>query len=93
MLELILMGGTVVATLGGYLKSRQFVRERLRFVDAAQKPAAPVVAGSVAALAAGPVVALLPFIGLPTALIFGIGVGWGVNHGQRDIRRRQLPGG
>lgn len=93
MLELILMGGSVLATLGGYFKARQFVRDRLRFVDAAQTPRAPVAAGAVAALAAGPVVWLLPVIGVPTALIFGVGVGWGVHHGQRDIRRRQLPPG
>ena len=93
MLELILMGGTVVATLGGYLKSRQFVRDRLRFVDAARKPTVPVIAGSVAALAAGPIVWLLPVIGLPSAVIFGVGVGWGVHHGQRDLRRRELPPG
>jgi len=93
MLELILMGGTVLATLGGYFKSRQFVRDRLRFVEAARKPTAPVIAGSVAALAAGPVVWLLPVVGLPSALIFGVGIGWGVHHGQRDIQRRQLPPG
>lgn len=93
MLELIAMGGTVLVTLAGYLKTRHFVRDRLRFVNAAQQPAAPVVAGSVAALAAGPVVWLLPLIGAPTALLFGIAVGWGAHHGQRDVRRHQLPPG
>ena len=92
MLELMLLAGTGAVTLFGYVKSRRFVRERLRFVDAAHKPSVPVIAGAAAALAAGPVVWLLPLVGAPTALIFGIGVGWGVYHGSRDVRKR-LPGG
>jgi hypothetical protein len=92
MLDLILIAGTGVVTLFGYLKARGFVRERLRFVDAAHKPSTPIIAGAAAALVAAPVVALLPLVGTPTAVIFGIGVGWGVYHGSRDVRKR-LPGG
>jgi len=92
MLELLFAAGTGAATLFGYLKARQYVRERLRFVDAAHKPTAPLVAGAAAALLAAPVVWLLPVVGAPAALIFGIGVGWGVRHGSRDARKR-LPGG
>ena len=91
MLELFAAAATGAVTLFGYLKARQFVRERLRFVDAAHKPATPVLVGAVAAVAAAPVVWLLPLVGAPTALIFGIGVGWGVHHGSRDVRKR-LPG-
>ncbi len=83
-------GGTGAATLWGYLKSRRFVRERLRFVDAVHAPAAPFIVGSVATLVALPVVAIVPIIGVPTALIFGIGIGAGVHHGSRD-HRKQLP--
>ena len=90
MLELILLAGTGAVTLWGYLTSRKFVRERLRFVDAAHTLVAPLIAGAVAALAAVPVVLLLPLIGVPTALIFGLGVGTGVYHGSREVRR-QLP--
>lgn len=78
------------AALFGYLQSRKFVRGRLRFVDAIEKPAAPVVAGAVAALAAGPVVWLLPVVGGLSAVVFGLGVGLGVHHGARDVKR--LPG-
>ena len=46
MLELLFAAGTGAATLFGYLKARQFVRERLRFVDVAHKPVAPLVAGA-----------------------------------------------
>jgi hypothetical protein len=92
MSEFLFLAGTGAVTLFGYLRSRRFVRERLRFVDAAHKPGTPILAGAAAALVAAPVVALLPLVGTPTALIFGIGVGWGVYHGSRDVRKR-LPGG
>jgi hypothetical protein len=92
MLDLLMAGATGAVTLLGYLKSRQFVRNRLRFVDAAHRPTAPILAGAVATGLAVPVVALLPVIGFPSALIFGLGVGWGVHHGSRDVRKR-LPGG
>ena len=47
--------------------------------------------GAIAAFAAWPVAAFLPIIGLPTALIFGLGVGWGVHHGSRDAQKRLPP--
>jgi len=87
MLELIVIAVGAAASIGGYIKSRQFVRNRLRFVDAVQRPLAPLATGAVAALAAGPVVWLIPVIGAGTALAFGIGVGMGVAHGARDVRR------
>jgi hypothetical protein len=92
MLDLLMAGATGAVTLFGYLRTRAFVRERLRFVDAAQHPAAAVVAGAAATAVALPVVMLLPVIGIPSALIFGVGVGWGAHHGARDVRKR-LPGG
>lgn len=92
MLEFLMAAGTGAATLVGYLKARQFVRDRLRFVDAAHRPTAPLIAGSAAAVIAAPIVWLLPILGAPAALIFGVGVGWGVHHGSRDARKR-LPGG
>ena len=88
MIELLIAGA---ATAFGYVRSRKFVRQRLRFVDAIQKPIAPVVAGAAAALLAAPVVAILPVVGVATALIFGTGIGVGVHHGAKDARR--LPGG
>ena len=72
-------------SLFGFIKTRDFVRERLRFVDAAHKPATPLLAGTVAALAISPL-AFLPFIGIPTAILFGVGIGAGVSAGSRDAR-------
>ena len=91
MLEFVAMAGTAAVSLWGYVKARQFVRERLRFVDAAHRPAVPVIAGAVAALAAGPVVWLLPVVGGATAILFGVGVGLGTLHGSKDVRRTLPP--
>jgi hypothetical protein len=76
----------------GYFKSRKFVRERLRFVDAVKKPAAPVVVGVVTTLAAGAIVAL-PFmpLGAVPAVLTGVGIGVGVSHGAKDSKRLPAP--
>jgi hypothetical protein len=84
--------GTVAATVG-FGWAREFVRRRLRYVDAAQNPIAPVVAGAGAWLIAVPVVALLPVVGSMTAIAFGVAVGAGVASGAREIRRSLPPGG
>lgn len=81
----LLIAGAAAAT--GYIKTRDFVRRRLRFVDAVQRGSAPILAGGVAAVAAAPVVWVLPLVGAGTALLFGISVGAGVRAGSRDIRR------
>jgi len=91
-LEIIGFGATVAATAVGYIQSRSFVRSKLRFVDAVQKAAAPVIAGVGAAVIAAPVVAILPVVGAGTAILFGLGVGTGVAAGARDIRRRLSSG-
>src|SRR3954466_2808769 len=86
--ELIGFAATTAATGFGYFQSRHFVKTKLRFVDAAQSSKAPVIAGAGAALVAVPVVALLPLVGVGTAILFGLGVGAGVAAGAREIRHR-----
>lgn len=86
---LLWAGVTGAASIWGYIQTRQFVRRRLRFVDAVHKPAAPVVAGLAAALVTAPV-SWLPVVTLGSAALFGVGVGVGVRHGSRDAHR--LPG-
>jgi CHASE2 domain-containing sensor protein len=77
---------TLAAGLAGYLLARGFVHRRLRFVDAAQSPLAPVVAGALAALAAWPL-ALLPMVTLATTIVFGVGTALGTASGARLVRR------
>ncbi len=71
--------------------TRRFVRDRLRYVEAARKAIAPWLAGGVAALVATPIVFMLPIVGAGTALTVGVAVGMGVANGARDIKRGTSP--
>lgn len=79
---------TLVVTALGHKYAREMVSNRLRYVPAAQSGIAPVVAGVGAALLAIPLVALLPIVGLGTALVFGLAVGMGAHAGARDVKGR-----
>jgi hypothetical protein len=89
---LILIGAGAI----GFILARNFVRRRLRFVDAVQSRFAPLIAGTAAMLLAWPAV-LLPYVTLTTAIVFGIGIGLGTASGARAItsdehgRRRLTP--
>lgn len=94
MLALIAFAATIAATAFGYITARRFVRERLKFVDAAQTWRAPLIAGLVAWAVATPVVWLLPLVGAPTAVFFGLSVALGTRAGAKDIRvERRLNSG
>jgi hypothetical protein len=84
------LASTVFAIVG-YAQARSFVTRRLRYVDAVHTAFAPIIAGVGAALLALPIMALLPYVGVGTALSFGIAVGAGVAAGSREVRHR-LPG-
>jgi hypothetical protein len=86
MLELIGLGMSAGAAIAGYVGSRSFVRNRLRFVDAVHGKAVPWIAGATAAAVAAPVVWVLPLVGAGTALLFGASVGVGVSRGAKDAR-------
>ena len=77
---------SIAAGLLGYLIARRFVSRRLRFVDAVQSPFAPIVAGITATAVASPL-AFLPFVTFMTAMIFGVGTGFGTASGARLVRR------
>jgi hypothetical protein len=83
MLQLLL---TVSAGLAGYFLARNFVRNRLRFVDAIHSGWAPLVAGVLAFAFAWPL-ALLPLVSVAPAILFGIGTGLGTASGARIVRR------
>lgn len=91
MFELLMMGLAGTGAVAGFAKTRSFVRDRLRFVDAIHRRVAPWIAGGGAALVAAPIVALLPVLGTGAALLFGVAVGYGVVKGRRDLQR--LPPG
>ncbi|PYO72588.1 MAG: hypothetical protein DMD64_10370 [Gemmatimonadetes bacterium] len=78
---LIGLAVTAAALVGGFVIARDFVRRRLRYVDAVQRPSAPLIAGVAAAAVALPV-ALLPVVTVGTAVALGIGVAGGVASGR-----------
>ena len=86
MFELIGIGIAGAATIYGHLRSRRFVRRRLRYTSWVERPGLGIAAGVAAAVLAAPVVAVLPLIGPGTALLFGAGVGTGVSMGAREAR-------
>ena len=82
MLELLL---ALASSAIGFILARNFVRRRLRFVDAIHSPFTPLIAGAGAALLAWPLV-LLPLVTLTTTVLFGIGTGLGTASGARTLR-------
>jgi hypothetical protein len=89
---LIGMAAAAGAAGFGYFQSKSFVARRLRYVDAAQSPAAPLVAGVAATAIAAPVVWVLPIVGAGTAIVFGIATGFGTRAGVKRIRGLITPG-
>ena len=77
---------TVVLAGLAFRGARNFVRRKLRFVDAVQSPIAAIGSGIGAALLVGLFVPLLPFVGAGTALSIGLAVGMGVSTGAKDAR-------
>jgi hypothetical protein len=80
---------TGIASIGGYMTMKRFVRERLRFVEGVHRKPLPAIAG-VAATAVAIPLTILPIVNLGTALLFGIGIATGVASGRRELK--QLPG-
>lgn len=90
MFELIGIGIAGAASVFGHLKSRKFVRRRLRYTGLVERPGLGIAAGVAAAVLAAPVVAILPLVGTGTALLFGAGVGTGVSMGARDAKSGEV---
>jgi hypothetical protein len=82
MFELMVFIGAGIA---GFVLARNFVRRRLRFVDAVHRPSAAWIAGLGAALVTWPLAAL-PLVTVGTTAIFGLGTGLGTRSGAREIR-------
>jgi hypothetical protein len=86
MWALLAIAASLVISAVGYSQARAFMRNRLRFVNAAQSGWAPLLAGVGSTLVAMPVFGLLPLLTAGTAIAFGVSVGLGVANGQRDIK-------
>ena len=90
MLTLLAAGVAGAAGIFGHMRARSFVGRRLRFTSLVEKPALGVVAGVAAAVVAAPVVAIIPVVGVGTALVFGAGVGTGAALGAKDAKKPLL---
>ena len=75
-----------IAGAVGYVRLRDFVCSRLRFVDSVQRRSTPWLAGAGAALIALPVALILPFLGPLTVIVSGVVVGTAVRSGQKQIK-------
>jgi hypothetical protein len=91
MFTMIAFAIAAVAAVFGYSAARKFVRDRLRFVEGAHKPAAPVIAGIGAYLIALVVVGLLPIVGWGTAAAFALSVAFGTAAGSRQVKSGDYP--
>ncbi len=78
---------TAVAGIAMFQVSREFVRRRLRFVDAVRGPMVPWVVALGVALLAMPVVGLLPIVGATTAMVAGAAAGFGTASGVKALKR------
>jgi hypothetical protein len=78
---------SVGAGLFAFGLAREYVRQRLRFVDAVRHPLAPWMAAIGALVIAAPIVWLLPIVGGGTALIFGAATGLGTASGVKALKR------
>ena len=94
MWPIIVLGVSFAISWLSYGTARRFVRERLRYVEAALTPGAAVIAGIIAMVVAAPIVSVLGFIPLlgsliggGTALVFGLSVGLGARAGANDVKR------
>jgi hypothetical protein len=96
MIEMIVGLTGLAVTVGaagfGYIRSKSFVARRLRYVEAVQSPAAPLVVGAAATALAAPIVWVLPIVGAGTAIVFGIASAAGTRAGVKQIRRLVSPG-
>lgn len=87
-----MIGLGVAAAVGivGHMKSRKFVGRKLRFTSLVEKPGIGLAAGVAATIVASPIVAILPLVGVGTAVAFGAGVGTGVSLGASDAKKPLL---
>lgn len=75
----------------GYNVAKRFVRDRLRYVEGAHKVSTPFIAGIGAYLIAMVAVALLPIVGIGTAIAFALSVAFGTAAGSREVKSGNLP--
>lgn len=77
---------TLVAGIAAFTLAREFVRNKLRFVDAVKHPATPWLAGAAVLLVGLPIAGLLPLITAGTAIVAGLATGFGTASGVKALK-------
>jgi hypothetical protein len=78
---------TAAAGIFAFGIAREFVRQRLRFVDAVRHPLAPWIAGFAVLLVGQPIAFLLPLVTATTAAVAGVAAGLGTASGVKALKR------
>lgn len=86
MLGILSLAITLGAAWFGYDVARRFVRDRLRYVEAALTPGAALIAGIGAAVVLSPAV-WLPLVTGGTVIATALGIGLGARAGASDVKR------
>jgi hypothetical protein len=87
MVGLLYFAVTAAAGIFAFGIAREFVRRRLRFVDAVRHPLAPWIAGFGVLMIASPIAWLLPLITTTTAFVAGAAAGLGTASGVKALKR------
>ena len=84
--ELIGLGIAAAVGIYAHMKSRSFVRRRLRYTSWVEKRWLGIITGALTAVA----LSWLPIVNIGAGLLVGAGVGSGVSMGASDVRNRRL---
>ncbi len=84
LIGLVVTAGAAIFAFG---VAREYVRTRLRYVDAVRRPIAPWVVWLVGTIVLIPVVAILPLVHFATAVIVGGAAALGTSSGVKALRR------
>lgn len=87
MFDLLYFVVSAAAGIFAFGLAREFVRQRLRFVDAVRHPLAPWIAGLGVLLIAQPIAFLLPLVTATTAAVAGVAAGLGTASGVKALKR------
>jgi putative exporter of polyketide antibiotics len=78
---------TAAGALFAFGLAREYVRNRLRFVDAVRHPLTPWITWLLATIVLTPIVAILPVVGFGTAVLIGGAAGLGTSSGVKALKR------
>ncbi len=90
MFELIGLGVAGASGLASHLKSKDYVKRRLRFTKVVETPGIGLFTGLATAVVAAPLVAALPLVGAGMGIVVGgavgLGVGTGVHAAAKEVK-------